>query len=84
MSYVIVKNCNQPNIMITALNLYLYLYNPEIFSLVLNRVTRMKVWIYFQNNFVIKENFLPILKIKRSITMTSWDHVPTTNLIRKC
>ena len=25
-----------------------------MFSLVLNRVTRMKVWIYFQNNFVIK------------------------------
>ena len=70
--------------MLNAFDKTKQIYNPEMFSLVLNRVTRMKVWIYFQNNFVMKENFLPILKIKRSITMTSWDHVPTTNLIRKC
>ena len=70
--------------MLNAFDKTKQIYNPEIFSLVLNRVTRMKVWINFQNNFVIKKNFLPILKIKRSITMTSWDHVPTTNLIRKC
>ena len=70
--------------MLNAFDKTKQIYNPEMFSLVLNRVTRMKVWINFQNNFVIKKNFLPILKIKRSITMTSWDHVPTTNLIRKC
>ena len=70
--------------MLNAFDKTKQIYNPEMFSLVLNRVTRMKVWIYFQNNFVIKENFLPILKIKRSITMTSWHHVPTTNLIRNC
>ena len=70
--------------MLNAFDKTKQIYNPEMFSLVLNRVTRMKVWINFQNNFVIKKNFLPILKIKRSITMTSWDHVPTTNLIRNC
>ena len=61
--------------MLTDFNKTKRQFNPEMFSLVLKRVTRMKVWI-FQNNWS-KYSSLPILKKEDLLTKTSWDRVPT-------
>ena len=43
-----------------------------MFSLVLNRVTRMEVWIYFQNNFVIKVEMKIISSSYNWTVKNSW------------